>query len=369
MPVKMHLPISLSDPHSCSGAPCANPSAQCRERAARTLRIGLVNNMPDSALEATERQFQRLLNEASDDIPITLSLYALPGIERSEWATSQITQRYRSTDTLAGQRLDGLIVTGREPLAPHLSAEPYWDAFTRLVHWAEENTASTVWSCLAAHAVIYHLDGIERVKSPSKHFGVFPCTRTSDHSVMAGLPAVFRTPHSRWNGAPQQALERRGYRVLSTTPDAGVDIFLKEGRSLFVFLQGHPEYEADSLMLEYRRDVGRYLRGESDVYPAIPAGYFDYPTRNALLALEKQTLEKVRMAMFSEVTAITAQAILEKTWASTAKLLYGNWLRYLIANKPRYQAVPAPRLQSDIVSQITAKITFPIASPVAVTSR
>ena len=45
--------------------------------------------------------------------------------------------------------------------------------------------------------------------------------------------------------------------------------------SLFLFLQGHPEYEAGTLLREYRRDIARFLRGEREHYPAVPQGYFD----------------------------------------------------------------------------------------------
>ncbi len=45
------------------------------------------------------------------------------------------------------------------------------------------------------------------------------------------------------------------------------------GACEFVFLQGHPEYESDSLAREHRRDLGRYLRGETDAKPPTPKGY------------------------------------------------------------------------------------------------
>ncbi len=64
----------------------SNPSdADSREQPGNSLHIGLINNMPDGALEATERQFLSLLNAASDGVSIRLSLYSLPGIERNEF--------------------------------------------------------------------------------------------------------------------------------------------------------------------------------------------------------------------------------------------------------------------------------------------
>ena len=40
------------------------------ERSGRFVKIGLINNMPDEALEATERQFISLLDLASEGMPI-----------------------------------------------------------------------------------------------------------------------------------------------------------------------------------------------------------------------------------------------------------------------------------------------------------
>ena len=44
------------------------------------LDIGIVNNMPDAALEATERQFVELLASASKNIVIRLRFFSLPDI-------------------------------------------------------------------------------------------------------------------------------------------------------------------------------------------------------------------------------------------------------------------------------------------------
>ena len=47
------------------------------------LTIGLVNNMPDAALQATERQFMRLLRQAAGDIRIDFHCFSLPSVTRS----------------------------------------------------------------------------------------------------------------------------------------------------------------------------------------------------------------------------------------------------------------------------------------------
>ena len=48
----------------------------------RTVLIGLVNNMPDTALEATEAQFARMLSAAADSLHVRLRFYFLPEVPR-----------------------------------------------------------------------------------------------------------------------------------------------------------------------------------------------------------------------------------------------------------------------------------------------
>lgn len=127
--------------------------------AGRPLRldIGLVNNMPDGALRATERQFARMLAAASGAADVRLHLLTLPGMPRGPEARAHLQRHYRETGDLATMRLDGLIVTGAEPSRASLVDEPYWSGLARVIDWAEHNTASTLWSCLAAHAAVLHL--------------------------------------------------------------------------------------------------------------------------------------------------------------------------------------------------------------------
>jgi homoserine O-succinyltransferase len=304
-----------------------------REQSARHISIGLINNMPDGALEATERQFLSLLDAASGNLHIRLLLYSLPGISRKGAAASHVRTFYSGVENLWNTRLDGLIVTGREPLAPSLTDEPYWDSFTEVLDWARENTYSTVWSCLAAHAAVLYSDGIDRVRSRSKHCGIFECSRTADHALAAGLAPSIRLPHSRWNGVAESALRRCGYRVLTRSSDVGADIFVKEYKSLFIFFQGHPEYEADTLLLEYRRDVGRYLRGESDRYPSMPMNYFDEATVGDLKAFEDEAMHYPRRELLADVYEALLRTKTEATWRSGAVHIYSNWLEYIATQK------------------------------------
>src|SRR3981081_1864988 len=215
------------------------------------LEVGLVNSMPDAALEATERQFIELIDSAAGDIPVRLRFFSLPDVPRTTRGQQHVSKSYLGIGDLWDGRLDALIVTGTEPRAAALSEEPYWPALAELIDWAEHNTISTIWSCLAAHAAVLHLDGIARRPPADKCFGVFDCDRVLDQPLMQGLGPQLAVPHSRWNELREDDLVARGYEVLTRSSRAGVDTFIRQGASLFVFFQGHPEYDATSLLGEY----------------------------------------------------------------------------------------------------------------------
>lgn len=318
---------------SCTKSLCKNPSSACMEKHSRSLHIGLINNMPDGALDATERQFLALLDSASEGLSVSLSFYSLPGVPRSEAAEQHMRSCYTSAENLFGTTLDGLIVTGREPMTPNLQDEPYWNTFTQVLEWARNNTLSTVWSCLAAHAAVLHMDGIKRIKSDHKQCGIFDCEQLAGHALTAGMPSSFNLPHSRWNGLPEEALTASGYEVLTRSADAGVDTFVKQQNSLFVFFQGHPEYESHTLLLEYRRDVGRYLRGETNTYPLLPRNYFPWQTAAALAGLQQQAMSCRREELLAEVSNVLSETRIETSWHPTAAGVYKNWLEYIAAQK------------------------------------
>lgn len=316
---------SIAVPRHAASLPHADQSNEW-------ITIGLINNMPDAAFKATERQFESLLETASEGMKVRLSLYLLPEIPRKELSAHQASE-YSSVEALWGTQLDGLIVTGREPLTQNLRDECYWGSFTKVLEWAKDNTHSTIWSCLAAHGAILQMDGVSRRRNGKKHFGVLDCTRVSDHRLNANTPSRFQVPHSRYNGVDEEELAACGYSVLARTADAGVDSFVKEVNSLFVFLQGHPEYESDTLLREYRRDVERYFKHEASTYPSLPQGYFDTPTEEVLTALGEMALSSRSQELMASVALALSGKSIDETWRRPAVSLYRNWLGYLSARK------------------------------------
>jgi homoserine O-succinyltransferase len=304
------------------------------------LRIGLVNNMPDAALQATERQFRGLLTEAARGrFDIDLRLYALTGVPRGDAARALLDARYESPAALRRCGADALIVTGSEPRAEDLRQEAYWDELAGLVTWADRHTTSSLWSCLAAHAAVLHLDGIERQRLPAKLSGVYAFERAADGGLLRGLSGRVVRPHSRYNGLLADDLAASGYRLLTRADDAGVDTFMRRDRSLFLFFQGHPEYDPDSLMREYRRDVGRFLRGERGEIPNIPANYFDAATAQSLRVFETHARQSREAGAAAWSDAFMAGFADRAPWRASAAKMVRNWLS-LVAEPQAAEVVP-----------------------------
>jgi homoserine O-succinyltransferase/O-acetyltransferase len=314
----------------------ASPPAQERPRcdAADPIVIGLVNNMPDAALHTTERQFRQLLFASSHN-SVRLRFFSLPELPRAEAGRSHISQHYEDIGELWTSHLDGLIVTGTEPRAVDLRDEPYWPTLTKLVDWADDHAISTVWSCLAAHAAVLHIDGINRRAFREKLSGVFDCTKATDHTIVVGVPSRWRVPHSRYNELPEDALASSGYRILSRLPDKGADMFVKQRKTLFLFVQGHLEYDPGALLREYRRDVRRFLAGERDRYPEMPCGYFDEDAVAGFAAFRRQALRNRRVDLLLQFPTAIAEGKLEHPWRGPAVCIYANWLSYLAEQKSR----------------------------------
>jgi homoserine O-succinyltransferase/O-acetyltransferase len=295
----------------------------------RVIEIGLVNNMSDAALRATERQFTRLLRDGADGHAVRLHCFALPSVPRAHATRQRIASLYTDIAAIGSLQLDGLIVTGAEPRAAALSDEPYWDEMRALVDWAEAHMRSAIWSCLAAHAAVLHLDGVERQRLPRKCSGVYDCAQQDEDTLLGGLPAQARVPHSRLNDLPANKLTAAGYTVLTHADGAGVDIFIRQQRSRFVFFQGHPEYDPASLQREYLRDIGRYLTGERDDYPDIPVDYFDAATEQALLALRAEAESRRDPALIAKLPPLTMRDGVAAAVEATASALFRNWLTSL----------------------------------------
>ncbi len=334
--------------------------------ARRAVTIGLVNNMGDEALKVTERQFAQLISLSAGDVDVRLRLFALKRTPRSPRALEFVAARYEPASSAMEGELDALIITGAQPRAARLDQEPYWEELIELIDWAKEHTASTILSCLAAHAGVLHLDGIERRPLSEKCTGVFAFLAQRDHPLAGEKGSARATPHSRYNGLLQSDLEFAGYHVLTSSPVHGVDNFAKSFGAQFVFLQGHPEYEANSLAKEYRRDMASYLRGETDKRPARPQGYFAPEAEMELRLMERRAREDSGRQVMEDLSKIEALAPTEAPWRDAAISFYRSWIETILTSTRR-RSTNAPEAELRIFEDVSgcndARPALRIASP------
>jgi homoserine O-succinyltransferase len=287
-----------------------------------------VNNMPDGAFDATERQFLDLLDAASGSAVIEVSRYALEGVPRGQRVANRIAEQYRPIAAIREDPPDLLIVTGSNPLEERIEEEIYWADLVELLKWGSDHVHSMMLSCLSAHAALAVFDGIERVHLPSKCAGVFPQEVDDAHPLGAGMAAEIILPHSRTNTAPQDLLRDAGYHIAIESEAVGWSVATRQGNGAEVVLvQGHPEYDPSSLLREYRRDVRRYVQRERDELPILPLHCVAPRDWAQLEELHRAVIggqrdpDLVAAYPFDEVGARAPWS-----WHEVAETLYTNWV-------------------------------------------
>ncbi len=162
--------------------------------------------------------------------------------------------------------LDGLIITGAPVEALPFEAVVYWEELSSLLERAREVVPSTLGLCWGALALARLLD-IDKVVFEQKLFGVYPLeVADPQHPILGGLSPQFLCPQSRYSGLSVEdvhaAVAAGRARVLAGSQAAGPTI-LESADRRFLIHAGHPEYDADRLSFEYRRDTQAGVRGVS----------------------------------------------------------------------------------------------------------
>lgn len=316
--------------------------ARAREQDIRSLHIGLLNMMPDAALEATERQFFRLVGSSNPISQFYIHLFTLDEIPRGDKARHHIDSYYEPLASVQAQGLDALIISGANVTEPDLGAEVFWEPLQKLISWADENVTSTLCSCLATHAVLQARHNIQRVGLDEKCWGVFDHEVVrKDHPLVRDTNTRISVPHSRFNEVTEQQLNDKGLHVLIKGCEPGVQLAVSPDGFRTVFFQGHPEYDSISLMKEYKREVGRFISGQIDDYPPVPSHYFDKHTR-AILDEYRDRLIQAK-ASSSPVPVFPEKLLaprLVNTWHDSGEALVGNWLGLVYQVTNAKQALP-----------------------------
>ena len=88
-----------------------------------------------------------------------------------------------------------------------------------------------------------------------------------------------------------------------------------------------------TLLREYRRDVGRYLRGEREHYPALPQNYFDDAAAAVARGFRERAYAERGPELIDDFPMERLQAGLECPWRSCAVGIYEKWFEYLSGRK------------------------------------
>lgn len=320
MPLLAHTPLPAYARLAAAGVPVVAPDAW----SGPVLEMGLVNTMADGALEATERQFLGLLAAGVPDCGVLLHVAGLPEIPRAATVRRHCDDHYLTLAELRARPLDALIVTGANIADPDLDRLFYKDALAEVIAFAEAAVPTTLYSCLATHAVLHYRHGKRRRLLAAKRWGLFPHRVVApDHPLVAGFSDAPVVPHSRWNDVPAVDFAAAGLEVLLVDArDGGVHLAASpDGRS--VFMQGHPEYEPISLLREHKREVGRFVAGRRPDYPEVPAGIAD-DGGLALLAAHRARVEGGGPLPDYPEAAVVPH--LHDTWHRDTERFFSAWL-------------------------------------------
>lgn len=338
MPIVAHNQLPTFDRLREEGQIILDPD-RALQQDIRELHIGLLNMMPDTAIVATERQFFRLIGQSNPIAQFYVHPFTLGEMPRSASAREYIDRHYESFDLIREEGLDALIVTGANVSHPNLADEPFWGPLGEVIDWAAENVSSTLCSCLATHAVMQFRYGQRRRPLGFKRWGVYPHRVVNrNHPLVHNVNTLFDVPHSRFNQIDRAQFDSAGLHVLAESDVAGVHLAVSEDGFRLVFLQGHPEYDTVSLLKEYKREVGRFCRGERVDYAPFPENYL--PAKEGAILNEHH--ERILAALdcgrqLPEFPEERVAARLDNTWHDTAEGVVGNWmgLIYQVTHRDR----------------------------------
>lgn len=327
MPIVAHSSLPTFADLRTSGEPVLT-RAEALSQDIRELHIGLLNMMPDAALQVTEQQFLRLVGASNTIVQLWVHPFTVPGLPRGAETQAYIDAHYHAFDDLREEGLDALIVSGANVSNPKLVDEPFWDPLIEIVEWARDNVTSVLCSCLASHALVQHFHGVHRRRMQSKQWGVFPHRLVErGHPLLRDTNTRFDVPHSRWNTVTSAMLREVGVHVLIESLDGDFHLGASPDGFRTIYLQGHPEYDAISLLKEYKRELTLYLRGEAEALPPYPQNYLT-PTATRIVGrhIEASLAAKAAGRPLPPFPEDDLAPLLDNTWTDTGKAVFNNWL-------------------------------------------
>ncbi len=265
----------------------------------RPLNMVILNLMPTKIV--TETQLLRKLSNTP--LQIRVELLRISSHISKNTDENHLESFYTTFDRIRRNNYDGMIITGAPVENLDFSDVDYWDELCDIMDWTRTHVHSTLHICWGAQAALFFHYHIEKRTLPKKISGIFTHTALKPNSpLFRGLDDQFLVPHSRYTEILAEDIRKvPELELLAVSEEAGVFAVKSRDNRRFFFM-GHPEYDPETLALEYQRDL------EKGVDIGVPRHYFpdDDPTRAPVMR-----------------------------WRSTGQLLYNNWLNYYV-----YQTTP-----------------------------
>ncbi len=265
----------------------------------RPLKILILNLMPTKVV--TETQLLRLLSNTP--LQVEIDLIHTASHESKNTSREHLLSFYKTFDDVKENKYDGMIITGAPVEHMEFEDVDYWPELTEIMDWTVKNVTSTLHICWSAQAALYYHYGVPKYPLEKKMFGIFEHKVVRQNTkLLRGYNDTFLAPHSRHTEVRKEdILKVPELSIQAESKMAGVYVVTTKGGKQ-IFVTGHAEYDADTLHLEYMRDLEKGLDID------MPYNYYpnNKPTKNPPV-----------------------------TWRSYAHLLFSNWLNYFV-----YQATP-----------------------------
>jgi homoserine O-succinyltransferase len=119
-------------------------------------------------------------------------------------------------------------------------------------------------------------------------------------------------------------------RVLVESEQAGVHLAVSEDLFRIVFFQGHPEYDINSLLKEYKREVLLFIGNHRDDYPPMPENYFSIQAQAILNEYRGNVLESIScQKTIPDFPEEVVHSMLHNTWHDSAEAVINNWIGHV----------------------------------------
>lgn len=293
----------------------------------RELHIGFLNMMADAAVQATERQWYRLIGESNRVAQIYIHPFNISAINRSDETMAYITQHYEDWDDIKTDGLDALIITGANmPVNGLLNGDERWNQLREIFEWADKNVCSTIYSCFSSYAYMAFNHNQLPIIHDTKRWGVYPhYVLNRSHPLTRGMNTKMDVCHSRWGGISKEQYEMAGMTPLIASRDIGVHMTVSKDGFKNICFQGHPEYDMASLLKEYRREIIRFKEGELEYYPPLPNNYFG-PIAQKIIS---DTQTRILNGGDIDLPEKEIELLLENTWTDSARSLMASWIGHV----------------------------------------